>query len=288
MNIGAIEAGGTKFVCVIGNEKGEILERTVIKTESPNITMPKVISFFEKHKFEKMAVGCFGPIDMNRDSDTYGYITSTPKKEWIDYNIMGELKKFFDVPMAFNTDVNCAALGEIKLGSAKGLHSCVYITVGTGIGAGIVINDEIISGMLHPEVGHMLINRRDDDDFEGTCIYHKNCFESLACGKAIDIRWGTPAYELPKDHKCWDLEAYYLAQGIVNLILTVSPQKIVIGGGVAKQEQIYPIIRKYVLEILNGYINTKELKDIDNYIVHAELGDNAGIIGTLLYGALDY
>ncbi len=285
MKIAAIEAGGTKFVCAIGDEKGNIFEREVIKTTVPKETMTLVIDFFKKFSFEKMAIGCFGPIDINVNSKTYGYITSTPKEAWINYNIVGELKKHFNVPIAFNTDVNCAALGEIKLGAAKGLSSCLYMTVGTGIGAGAVVNDTLLAGMLHPEMGHMIIKRREDDNYEGTCIYHKDCFEGLACGKAIDYRWNTPAYELPENHKAWDLEAYYLAQGIVNFILILSPEKIVLGGGVPKQKQLFPLIHKYVKELLNSYIKTKELENIENYIVYTHLGDDAGIKGTLVLGS---
>ncbi len=285
MNIAAIEAGGTKFVCGIGDEHGTIFERTVVKTTTPEETMKEVVAFFKKHNFEKMAVGCFGPIDVNEKSETYGYITSTPKKAWINYNIMGELKKHFDVPMAFNTDVNCAALGELVLGAAKNLDSCVYMTVGTGIGAGAVINNELVSGMLHPEMGHMIIQRREDDNFEGTCIYHKDCFEGLACGKAIDYRWDAPAYTLPEDHPAWDLEAYYLAQGIVNLILVLSPQKIILGGGVPQQKHLFPKIHRYVKQFLNGYIQTKELDNIEDYIVYASFGNDAGLKGTLVLGS---
>ncbi len=285
MKIAAIEAGGTKFVCAIGDEKGNIFEREVIKTTVPKETMTLVIDFFKKFSFEKMAIGCFGPIDINVNSKTYGYITSTPKEAWINYNIVGELKKHFNVPIAFNTDVNCAALGEIKLGAAKGLSSCLYMTVGTGIGAGAVVNDTLLAGMLHAEMGHMIIKRREDDNYEGTCIYHKDCFEGLACGKAIDYRWNTPAYELPENHKAWDLEAYYLAQGIVNFILILSPEKIVLGGGVPKQKQLFPLIHKYVKELLNSYIKTKELENIENYIVYTHLGDDAGIKGTLVLGS---
>ncbi len=285
MRIAAIEAGGTKFVCAVGDENGNIFVREVIKTTTPAETMGLVVEFFKKQDFEKMAVGCFGPIDLNMNSATYGYITSTPKKAWINYNILGELKKHFNVPMAFNTDVNCAALGELVLGTAKNLDSCLYMTVGTGIGAGAVVGGNLVSGMLHPEMGHILIKRREDDDFEGTCIYHKDCFEGLACGKAIDFRWDTPAYELPVDHKAWDLEAYYLAQGIVNFILILSPQKIILGGSVPKQKQLFPMIHNYVKEFLNGYINTKEIDNIEDYIVYTELGDDAGIIGTLVLGS---
>lgn len=285
MKIAAIEAGGTKFVCAIGDEKGFIYSKKLIKTTNPKETLDQVIEYFKRFDFERMAVGCFGPIDLDKDSDTYGYITNAPKKEWINCNIVGILKEAFKIPVAFNTDVNCAALGEVTLGGAKGVNSCLYITVGTGIGAGAVINGKLLGGMLHPEMGHIIISRREDDDYEGTCIYHKNCLESLASGKAIDYRWNTPAYELPKDHRAWDLEAYYLAQGIVNYILILSPKKIVLGGGVSKQKQLLPLIHKYVKKYLNGYIETEEINNIEEYIVYTGLDDEAGIKGTLVLGS---
>ncbi len=285
MKIAGIEAGGTKFVCAIGDEKGNVFIKEIIKTTTPDETMKLVVDFFKKQEFEAMAVGCFGPIDNNINSDTYGYITSTPKKSWIDYNIIGELKKKFNVPIAFDTDVNCAALGEFTFGAAKGLDSCLYMTIGTGIGAGAIVKGELLSGMLNPEMGHMIVKRREDDDFEGTCIYHKDCFEGLACGKAIDYRWDTPAYELPKEHKAWNLEAYYLAQGIVNFILILSPQKIILGGSVPKQSQLFPMICDYVEEMMNGYIKTRELENMEKYIVYAQLRDEAGIKGTLVLGS---
>lgn len=285
MLIGAIEAGGTKFVLGIGNENGEILERLSIPTELPEITMPKVIKFFKEKKIEVLGIGSFGPIDPKLDSPTYGYITTTPKIGWANYNFIGELKKYFDVPVAFDTDVNGAALGELRWGGAQGLKSAIYITVGTGIGAGAVVEGNMIHGLLHPEMGHIKVQRHKNDSFEGNCTYHKDCLEGMAAGPAIEKRWGKKGHELSKDHEAWEMEAFYLAQALVNFILIISPEKIIMGGGVMKQEQLFPLIRKEVQKLLNGYIDKKEiLENIDNYIIPPTLGDNAGLCGSIALG----
>lgn len=285
MLIGAIEAGGTKFILGIGNEKGEILERLSIPTESPETTMPKVIEFFKEKKFDVMGIGSFGPIDPKVDSPTYGYITTTPKAGWANYDLIGELKKHFDVPTAFDTDVNGAALGELTWGGAQGLKSALYITIGTGIGAGAVVEGNMIHGLLHPEMGHIRVQRHENDTFEGNCPYHKDCLEGLAAGPAIEKRWGKKGHELPVDHEAWEMEAFYLAQALVNFILIISPEKIIMGGGVMKQEQLFPLIRKEVQRLLNAYVDKKEiLKNIDDYIVSPTLGDNAGLCGSIALG----
>lgn len=284
MKIGALEAGGTKMVCAIGNEKGEIWDRISIPTESPDITMPKIISYFKEHSIEALGVGCFGPIDLNENSETYGYITSTPKLDWRNYNILGELRKNLEVPIGFDTDVNASALGEVTFGCGKGLENVIYITVGTGVGVGIYINGQLLHGMVHPEAGHILLSKREDDPYTGKCPYHKSCLEGLAAGPAIEERWGDKAINLADRPEVWDLEAYYLAQAIVNYILTLSPNKIILGGGVMHQKQLFPLIRKYVKELLAGYINSKELEDIKNYILPASLNDNQGIMGCLELG----
>ncbi len=286
MRIAAIEAGGTKFVLAIGDELGNIYYKEVVKTTTPKETMAGVKAFFDKHKFEKMAIGCFGPVDLDEKSETYGYIKNTPKKEWVDFNILGELKKYYDVEIEISTDVNCAALGEVTFGVAKGLKNCVYITIGTGIGVGAIVNGKLLVGMTHPEMGHILVRRHKDDTYEGNCIYHKDCLEGLACGPAILGRTGVAAENISEDDKSWEIEAYYIAQAIVNYILILSPEKVVLGGGVSKQKQLYPLIRKNVKEILNGYIDTEQLKNLDEYIVYAGLSDEAGIKGTLALGNL--
>jgi fructokinase len=289
MLLGAIEAGGTKFICAIGTETGEILEKVSFLTKTPSETLKKVVEFFWNKKIEALGIGCFGPIDLDENSKTYGYITSTPKPNWSNYNILGELKKHFDIPMNFDTDVNGAALGEIKWGSGIGLDSLIYLTVGTGIGGGVYSGGKLVHGMTHPETGHILVRREKNDDYKGKCPYHSDCLEGMASGPAIEGRWGVKAYELEENHEAWDLEAYYLAQGLINYILIMSPKKIILGGGVMKQKQLFPLIRKKIVEILNGYVFHKNiLENIDEYIVPPKLGDNAGICGGLALAKLAF
>lgn len=284
MRIGALEAGGTKMVCAIGNEKGEIFEKISIPTKTPETTMPEMIQWFKAKKIEALGIGCFGPIDPDKDSPTYGYITSTPKLAWKDYNIVGAFEEQLCCPVGFDTDVNGSALGEVTFGQAKGKKNIVYLTVGTGIGAGVYAEGKLLHGMLHPEAGHILMRRREDDHYEGKCPYHKTCLEGLAAGPAIEERWGKKGIELQDRNEVWDLEAYYLAQALTDYILILAPQLIILGGGVMHQEQLFTRIRSYVKEMLNGYIKTKELEDIDHYIVPASLHDDQGIMGALELG----
>lgn len=284
MRIGALEAGGTKMVCAIGNEKGEIFEKISIPTKTPETTMPEMIQWFKAKKIEALGIGCFGPIDPDKDSPTYGYITSTPKLAWKDYNIVGAFEEQLCCPVGFDTDVNGSALGEVTFGQAKGKKNIVYLTVGTGIGAGVYAEGKLLHGMLHPEAGHILMRRREDDHYEGKCPYHKTCLEGLAAGPAIEERWGKKGIELQNRDEVWDLEAYYLAQALTNYILILAPQLIILGGGVMHQEQLFTRIRAYVKDMLNGYIKTKELEDIDHYIVPASLHDDQGIMGALELG----
>ena len=284
MRIGALEAGGTKMVCAIGNEKGEIFEKISIPTKTPETTMPEMIQWFKAKKIEALGIGCFGPIDPDKDSPTYGYITSTPKLAWKDYNIVGAFEEQLCCPVGFDTDVNGSALGEVTFGQAKGKKNIVYLTVGTGIGAGVYAEGKLLHGMLHPEAGHILMRRREDDHYEGKCPYHKTCLEGLAAGPAIEERWGKKGIELQNRDEVWDLEAYYLAQALTNYILILAPQLIILGGGVMHQEQLFTRIRAYVKDMLNGYIKPKELEDIDHYIVPASLHDDQGIMGALELG----
>lgn len=281
MKIGALEAGGTKMVCAIGDENGNIMERVSIPTETPEVTMPKIIEFFKAAKVEAIGVGCFGPVDLNKTSDQYGYITSTPKLSWRYYNILGVLKQELNVPVGFDTDVNAAALGEATYGITKGLDVSLYITIGTGVGVGVYINGQLLHGMLHPEAGHILVERQEEDTFEGCCPYHKNCLEGLAAGPAIGKRYGKSAVELSNCEEVWRLEANYIAQALYNYTCMLSPNKIVLGGGVMHQTQLYPLIWEEYKKIMNGYIDTKEVRDIENYIVAPTLNDNQGILGCL-------
>lgn len=284
MILGALEAGGTKMVCAIGNEKGEIFEQISIPTKTPQITVPEMISYFKEKKIEALGIGCFGPIDPDRKSETYGYITSTPKLAWADYNIVGAFKEALSCPVGFDTDVNGSVLGEVTFGQGKGKNCVIYITIGTGIGAGIYIEGKLLHGMLHPEAGHVLITKRNDDAYEGKCPFHKTCLEGLAAGPAIEGRWGVSAKQLKDRKEVWDLEAYYIAQALTNYIMILSPELIILGGGVMHQEQLFPMIREYVKEMLNGYLKTEELEDLEHYIVPASLNDDQGIMGCLELG----
>ncbi|BCB05851.1 ROK family protein [Bacillus sp. KH172YL63] len=282
MIIGAIEAGGTKFVCGIGNESGEILERVTIPTTTPSETLKQVVDFFEGKNIERLSVGSFGPVDLDPESEGYGSITSTPKPHWSHFNLVGELKKHFSVPVAFDTDVNAAALGESTWGAAKGLDSCLYMTVGTGIGVGSLTEGKLVHGLTHPEMGHIVVRRHPEDPYAGKCPYHGDCLEGMAAGPAIEARWGKKAIDLVDDTKVWEIEAYYLAQAITNYILILSPKKVILGGGVMNQKQLFPLIREQVTAMLGGYVHHKQiLEDIDSYIVPPGLGDNAGLVGSL-------
>ncbi len=287
MRLGALEAGGTKMVLAIGNEEGTILEQTSIPTGDPARSMPELIRYFKDKEIKALGVGSFGPIDLDRSSATYGFITSTPKLAWAGYNFAGTLQEALQVPVGFDTDVNAAVLAEATWGSLQGLSSGVYITVGTGIGTGIYLNGQLLHGMLHPEAGHILLSRHPEDSFEGVCPYHPNCMEGLASGPSLEKRYHKYAGELEEASPAWEIEAYYLAQGIVNYILTLSPHRIVLGGGVMKQQQLFPLIRAYVRTLLNGYVRTPLLEDLDRYIVPSALGGNQGIMGCLRLAALE-
>ncbi|MFS0637627.1 ROK family protein [Mesobacillus foraminis] len=281
--LGGIEAGGTKFVCAVGEENGTILNRIEIPTTIPEETMAKVIGFFRNYDVKAMGIGSFGPIDVNEDSPTYGYITSTPKTAWKNFALVQAIQEAFDVPVGFNTDVNAAALGEVTLGAAKGLDSCLYITVGTGIGAGAIVQGRLLQGISHPEMGHTYVRRHTSDHYEGKCPYHKDCLEGLAAGPAIEERWGEKGIQLAGKQEVWELEGYYIAQALMQYILILSPKKIILGGGVMKQKQIFPFIYENLKQLLNEYIQFPEIStDIESYIVSPGLGDHAGITGSLL------
>lgn len=284
MRLGALEAGGTKMVCAIGDETGKIFEQISIPTKTPEDTVPEMINYFRNAQVEALGIGCFGPIDPDKRSKTYGYITSTPKLAWADYNIVGAFEKELNCPVGFDTDVNGSVLGEVTFGQAKGKSCVVYVTIGTGVGAGIYIEGKLLHGMLHPEAGHVMIQRREGDDYQGKCPYHKTCLEGLAAGPAVEERWGKKAIELKDRKEVWDLEAYYIAQALSGYILTLSPEMIILGGGIMHQEQLFPMIRSYVREMLGGYIKTEELDNMESYIVPASLNDDQGIMGALELG----
>lgn len=281
MLFGALEAGGTKMVCAVGDSEGDIITQLSIPTKSPQETIPKVIEFFKDKKIQALGIGAFGPVDVDINSPTYGYILDTPKLEWKEFDLVGSIQKELSIPIGLDTDVNASCLGEMTFGCAKGLDSVLYLTIGTGIGAGISINGSLLHGMLHPEAGHILLKPHDSDPFQGVCPYHGTCFEGMASGPAIEKRWGKKASELEQQGEVWELESYYIAQALVNYMLTISPRKIILGGGVMHQQQLFPLIRSKVLALLNGYINTKEIQNMDTYIVPSQLHDNQGILGCI-------
>ena len=272
------------MVLSVGNEQNELLEQTSIPTEAPEKTIPAMIDWFRGKGIVSLGIGTFGPVDLREGSDTYGWITKTPKPGWSNKPLLPPMRDELGVPALIDTDVNAAALAEWKLGAARGLNSCVYVTVGTGIGAGLVIEGNLVHGLVHPELGHMLLRREEADPAPaGFCPYHEGCLEGLAAGPAIEKRWGRKGYELPEDHEAWDLEAAYLAQMCVNMICSFSPEKIILGGGVMQQKQLFPLIRKKTLALLNEYIQADAiLKDIDHYITEPGLGTKSGATGALL------
>lgn len=288
MILGGLEAGGTKMVCAIGNEQGEIFKKISLPTETPEITMPKMIEFFQSEHIEALGVGCFGPIDLDKKSKTYGFITSTPKLAWANFNIIGAFQDALHVPVGFDTDVNVACLGEVVWGASKGCEVALYITIGTGVGVGVYVNGKPLHGLVHPEGGHILLAKHPADTYKGRCPYHANCIEGLAAGPAIEERWGKKAIELADRPEVWELEADYIAQALVNYIVTLSPNKIVLWGGVMHQEQLFSMIRENVVQKLNGYVHHKAiLEDIEHYIVPPALGDEPGIKGALYLGYLE-
>lgn len=282
---GAIEAGGTKFVCGIGTSPMD-LETIRIPTTTPAATVEAALEFFGKRRSEIEAVGIasFGPVDLNPESWTYGYITSTPKPGWRNFDLAGAIRKTLGVPVGFDTDANGAALGEARWGAGRGLSDFLYLTVGTGIGGGAIAGGRVLHGLGHPEMGHIRVpHDRIDDPFEGWCRYHRDCLEGLACGPAMEARWGVPAQELPPDHPGFALEARYLALGLATWVCTLSPQRIILGGGVMQQAQLFPLIRAELLRLLNGYIDIREITECaDHYVVAPGLGARAGVLGALV------
>lgn len=286
---GGIEGGGTKFVCAVGTGPEDIRATVRFPTSDPATTLAQAISFFrevarsEPEPLVAIGIASFGPIDPNPASPFFGYVTTTPKPGWAYTDFAGAIHRALGVPVGFDTDVNVAALGEHQWGAAQSLDTFLYLTIGTGIGGGGMVNGRLIHGLMHPEMGHIRIPHDwQRDPYPGCCSYHGDCLEGLACGPAIEGRWGKPGPELDPEHPAWELEAHYLALGIVNLLLPLSPQRIILGGGVMHQGQLFPMIRKNVQRLLNGYLQQEMLLNrIDEYIVPPALGDQAGVLGAI-------
>lgn len=285
---GGIEAGGTKFICIVASAPDQILVKERFITLAPVETLNQVISFYRQQiskygPLKGFGIGSFGPVDLNPLSPFYGAITSTPKLIWQNTPLLRIIEKEFNVPVAMDTDVNAAAVGEGKWGAGQGLDNFIYVTIGTGIGAGVVVNGEPVHGLIHPEVGHIrLPHDWQKDSYVGACPFHGDCWEGLASGTAMNQRWGIPAEQLPNDHPAWDLEAEYIAEAIHNMVCSFSPQRIILGGGVMQQEKLFSLVRNKVLQSLNGYVQSPIiLEHIETYIVPPGLGSEAGVLGAL-------
>jgi fructokinase len=285
---GGIEGGGTKFVCAVGTGPEDIVDEIRFPTTTPAETIGTALDFFrgavdKGATLRAVGIASFGPVDPNPASPTWGYVTSTPKPGWANTDFAGPVQAALGVPVGFDTDVNGAALGEGTWGAAQGLDTFVYLTVGTGIGGGAMVEGRLLHGVMHTEMGHIRIPHDfDTDPFPGNCPYHDDCFEGLATGPAMEARWGHRAETLPPDHPAWALEAHYLGLACANFVLTNCPQRIILGGGVMQQMHLFPMIRREVQASLNGYVRVPEiLRDIDSYIVPPGLGNRAGVLGAI-------
>ena len=283
MRLGALEAGGTKMVLGVFDETLTQQSYAALPTLIPEQTIPAVLEFFKQNRVDALGIASFGPVNLRACSDSYGTILNTPKLAWQRYPLLEELKGALGVPCAIDTDVNAAALAECTLGAAKGLLNCLYLTIGTGIGGGLFCEGQLVHGLMHPEWGHMLIARHEDDPLlNGVCPYHPNCAEGFASGPSIQTRWGIPAKDLPPDHRGWELEAFYLGQLCVNALMTVSPEVIILGGGVMHQESLLPMVRQTVLKLINGYIDAEQLPPMEEFIKAPALWPDSGLVGAAL------
>jgi fructokinase len=282
---GAIEAGGTKFVCAVGTGPEDLRAQARFPTTTPKETIGRCIDFFRAQpKIEALGVGCFGPIELRRDAASYGHVTTTPKIGWTNADVVGPLHQALGVPVGFDTDVNGAVLGEARWGAAQGLETAIYVTIGTGIGGGALIGGKLAHGLVHPEMGHLLVPREPDDlDFAGDCPFHgARCWEGVASGPAMERRWGRRAETLPGDHRAWDLEARYIASALTTLVLVLSPDRLILGGGVMQVDRLFPLVRKHLQRSLGGYVQADAvITGMDEYVVPPRLGQRAGIAGAL-------
>ena len=288
MRLGALEAGGTKMVCAVVSGDGEALDRMEPPTLMPAETVPQMVEWFTARDVNALGIGAFGPTCVDPNDERYGSILQTPKLAWRGYGLRAAFADALGIPVAYDTDVNVACLGEVVFGCCKGLEDAVYVTIGTGVGAGVLSGGKLVHGMMHPEAGHILVTRdpRDTIGEHSACPFHDNCLEGLIAGPGVKKRWdGKSAGDMADDPEAMDLLAGYLAQALMTYTLCYAPQKIIIGGGVADHTPIVPLARKKCAEMLNGYIVTPEVNDIDTYIVNNSLEGKQGIMGCLALGA---
>ncbi len=283
---GGIEAGGTRFVCAVGSGPDGLDAETRFPTTTPEETLARAVEFLRDNSgagLGAVGIGSFGPLDLRPGSPSYGRLTTTPKLAWQGADLAGAVSDALGVPVALDTDVNASALAEHLWGAATDMDDFVYVTVGTGIGGGAMAGGKLVHGLVHPEMGHMRVpHDRGADDFDGVCPYHGDCLEGLASGPAIERRWGRRPDLLPDDHPAWELEAGYLAAGVANLVFTLSPRLVIMGGGVMERPSLLPLIRARVPDLLGGYVRAAEVSDaIDDYIVAPALGARSGVLGAI-------
>jgi fructokinase len=286
---GGVETGGTWCVCALGTGPDEIAALEKFPTTAPDDTLERIVAFFRGHRTPAaIGIGSFGPLDVDPRSPTWGHVTTTPKPGWQQTPVATVLRDRLEVPVAFETDVTAAALGERRWGAGRDVSNLCYLTVGTGIGAGLLIDGRPLHGLVHPEVGHLRIphdHRRDP--FAGVCPAHGDCWEGLACGTAIAERWKASPPELPDEHAAWPLEAEYIALGILSIVLVASPQRVIVGGGVMDRRCLLPMARSALRALVGGYLDTPMLgDDIDSYVVSPMLGDEAGVLGAIALAEL--
>jgi fructokinase len=281
---GGVETGGTWCVCALGRGPDKLVAEAQFPTADPESTLERIVEFFRRHPgASAVGIGSFGPVDLDPRSSTWGYVTTTPKPGWRHVPVASVVAEQLGLPVTFDTDVTAAAIGEHRWGAGQGVDALCYLTVGTGIGAGLVLDGRPLHGLVHPEVGHLRVpHDRGRDPFEGTCPVHGDCWEGLACGPAIARRWDAAPEQLPEDHAAWTLEADYLALGILSIVLIASPQRVVVGGGVMHHPQLLTNVSSRLRELMGGYFDTPLLGDeIGSYLVAPRLGDRAGVLGAI-------
>lgn len=292
--LGGVEAGGTKFNCVVATGPDEVLVRERFPTTTPQETIDRTVAFFQSAAkrygpIDAIGLASFGPVCLDPKAPEYGHITATPKPLWSHTDIRGGIQAALGVPVAFDTDVNGAARGEAALGAARGLSSYIYVTIGTGVGAGVVSNGYPVNGAMHPEIGHLLVPRDfDNGDFPGGCPFHGDCIEGLICGPSLEKRWGVPAEQLPADHEAWDIQAHYIALMCWNLTISYAPQRIIIGGGVMGQDHLFTKVRQRFAALMNNYPCSAAGRCLDAFIVPPQLGGSAGEVGAILMAQRAY
>lgn len=281
---GGVETGGTWCVCAIGRGPDEIVAHERFATGAPEQTLARIAGFFEDGPaIVHLGIGSFGPVDLDPASPTWGHVTSTPKPGWASTAIAGPLRDRLGVPIAFENDVNAAALGERRWGAGRDAPSLCYVTIGTGIGAGLLIDDRPVHGLVHPEVGHLRVpHDRDRDPFAGSCPFHGDCWEGLASGPALRERWGAEPHELADDHPAWELEAEYVALGVLAIVMVASPHRVILGGGVMERGPMFALVRERLRTLVAGYLVHPRLgPEVADYLVGPELGDDAGVLGAI-------